>query len=981
MKAVLNKIRLDMTKNKIRTSVSICKGDTNSRQICITLINSGAVYEIPDNAVAVLLATKPDGKRVYNDCTVNGNEIVFDVTTQLIAYEGDVECQIELSDVNGTILTSPIFIIRVYEKTLDSTVLESLNEYKALTAFCTNAEAAATRAEENATQIDAQLKATGQLLTQKQACVEQLTAETQTYAENAEKNAQSATDMAGRSEKYATKAEEYAQRMELDAVLLDNYVAVAKESAQTATENKTSTDTNASNAALSEANAKQSETNAKQSETNAKQYETQSEKNLALCSDYADEASEYADRASNRENQACEWKDMAQEYAEEAGTCQKAAETAKTLAQTSEKNAQSYAQQALQTKNSALTEIENAKTDGIAVLEDKTAELLESLPQDYIQMSENVESHTAEIAEIKAQRTEDVDIYNTVLKDLDARMENKMNSIYTSNLGESHINDCQNGDIRNMKLYGATAQKRYSGTNLLEKMEAGSTTTVNGVTFTVRDDGGIMVSGTNETESDITVVLHDDAVNVLDRGNCFFSINGASESIYAQIYYIGNIQSDVTDKQLAFTSEEKTYTVVLKVKAGETVNNVVYATLTAEENGGVFEPYTGGEASPNACYPQELKAVEEINVRLCGKNLAGILSDKTMTTYGVATVRDAANQTITLNGTSTGDAGLSLLTDSCVYTGEKKGTLKAGTYCFQTDAKVSLHLYQADTTKAKSVSVSSKKTFTLEEDYDYCDMQIRWNTGTVFDNVAATVQLERGDTPTAYEPYTEQSFSVIPPKPLNAVGDCKDVCDVENGVWRYRTKTLSFDGSEAWKSETSGIGVRYYLVSDTVEAGISTDGKPAYSNLLELTKSTGTWTGKNCFSSHASKNMLYASLHGTETLEEFKQILAEKGFVITHQSDTEETTAISPDDMANLNALHTRYGSTHLFITDQNGNDITTWFDYHFNLKPYVEYVKGQLADGKELIYDMQAKQLDADVSNAWSLINAEYAAAVTDFS
>lgn len=571
--------------------------------------------------------------------------------------------------------------------------------------------------------------------------------------------------------------------------------------------------------------------------------------------------------------------------------------------------------------------------------------------------------------------------HTLALKDLDTRLESKMNSIYTSNQGENYVNDCQAGDIRSMKLYGATTQKRYTGTNLLEKMEAGNTATVSGVTFTVQDDGGIMVSGTNESETEIVFRLHDDTVNVLERGNYCFSAKGVSESVFANIYYVGNVQSDITDKTLAFTLEENTYTVVLKVKAGETVNGVVYVTLTAEENGGTFEPYTGGEPSPNPTCPQELTAVEEINVRLCGKNLAGILADETKTTYGVATVRDVANQTITLNGTSTQSTGLSLLTDNCVYTGEKKGTLKAGTYCFRSDAKITMHLYRADTLNAQSVSVSSGKTLTLEEDFYYCDMQVRWSTGAVFDNVTATVQLERGDTPTAYEPYTEQSFAVIPPKPLNAVGDYKDVCDVENGVWRYRTKTLSFNGSEAWKSETSGIGVRYYLVSDTVEAGINTENKLAVSNLLPLTQNAGTWSGKNCFSSHDSKNMLYVSLQGTETLEEFKKLLEENTFVITHQTDTEETIVINDDDLANLNALQTYYDTTHLFVTDQNGNDITTWFTYHFNLKPYVEYVKGQLADGKELIYDMQAKQLEADVSNAWSLINAEYAAAVTDFS
>lgn len=153
MRDVVNKIRLDLNLQKVRPSVSICKGDTLRRTIYITLLNSGTVYDIPDDAIATLLATKPDGKTVYNDCTICGNEISYTVTNQLIVVEGDVECQIKLVAGDGTEITSPVFIIRVYEKIFDESILESTNDYSALQSYCIRAETAAKGIENTAEQL------------------------------------------------------------------------------------------------------------------------------------------------------------------------------------------------------------------------------------------------------------------------------------------------------------------------------------------------------------------------------------------------------------------------------------------------------------------------------------------------------------------------------------------------------------------------------------------------------------------------------------------------------------------------------------------------------------------------------------------------------------------------------------------------------------------------------------------------------------
>lgn len=158
MKDTVNKLRIDLDRQKTRTSVSICKGDTLSRTIYVTLLNSGCVFDIPDSAIATLLAKKPDGKIVYNDCVTNGNEISFTITNQLIAVAGDIECQIKVT-CDDKVITSPVFLIRVYERLFDETILESTNDYSALQTYCSRAEKAAAKIDETIGNISESIKA------------------------------------------------------------------------------------------------------------------------------------------------------------------------------------------------------------------------------------------------------------------------------------------------------------------------------------------------------------------------------------------------------------------------------------------------------------------------------------------------------------------------------------------------------------------------------------------------------------------------------------------------------------------------------------------------------------------------------------------------------------------------------------------------------------------------------------------------------
>lgn len=99
---------------------------------------------LPDGLTARIYARKPSGKEVYNDCTVDGNEVTVKLTAQLLAEEGDVQCQIELSD--GDRVTSFSFAISVQKSLISDSAIESTDEYPALEGLIIKADKAITDA-------------------------------------------------------------------------------------------------------------------------------------------------------------------------------------------------------------------------------------------------------------------------------------------------------------------------------------------------------------------------------------------------------------------------------------------------------------------------------------------------------------------------------------------------------------------------------------------------------------------------------------------------------------------------------------------------------------------------------------------------------------------------------------------------------------------------------------------------------------------
>lgn len=101
--------------------------------------------------------------------------------------------------------------------------------------------------------------------------------------------------------------------------------------------------------------------------------------------------------------------------------------------------------------------------------------------------------------------------------------------------------------------------------------------------------------------------------------------------------------------------------------------------------------------------------------------------------------------------------------------------------------------------------------------------------GVTLNNFKWYPQLEHGSVATAYEPYIEQNVTITPPRTMNALGEYRDICDVEKGEWKWNTRKTSLD-SLNWVYYTGASLPLFYADlplsirgTDVSETGIISD--------------------------------------------------------------------------------------------------------------------------------------------------------------
>lgn len=563
--------------------------------------------------------------------------------------------------------------------------------------------------------------------------------------------------------------------------------------------------------------------------------------------------------------------------------------------------------------------------------------------------------------------------------------DKKITKFYASSQGDSTLSDSDDGKMQDMMLYGKSEQKQYSGKNLLNA--ALQTQTVNGVACTANGDGTFTLSGmaTANAYFEIFTFTFSKGVNYKLIG-C--PKGGDMDTKYG--LYVDQIWAKDNGQGVTFsvdeTLEEK---IIIIVVSGNSINNLVfkpmlvdadkYPSVTYDD----FEPYVGGIPSPNPDYPQEIKSVVEPVVKVTGKNILKLKSKKSITLGGI-TYSSNADGSLHLSGTRTSSATLVF---GNIYIKKGLWTLYV---INNTGNELNYYFLTAQNSRlvTRSFEVSENITTSL---------QIKGKEDGLTYNGDLYLMLIPGDRTSdkvAYEPYREQSVPLtgitLNAIPVSSGGNVtiegqqyiSDYVDVERGkVVRMVGKKI-LNGSETWVTNGKDGGRVLYTPLDTAKQCIYFNSNtrslnPVLSNMLLQSKEnyagvglykTSLYNSPN-IKDYPGKNWLYINIGKLKN--EAIQFLQNNNITVYYPLATPTEESLSDELAEKLKALQTYYPQTNLFITS-NQLDGYAIFNYPISLANGWNYVKQQIGDTRDYIYDM-------DLQMAQAYVNSEYAVALTE--
>ena len=409
-----------------------------------------------------------------------------------------------------------------------------------------------------------------------------------------------------------------------------------------------------------------------------------------------------------------------------------------------------------------------------------------------------------------------------------------------------------------------------------------------------------------------------------------------------------------------------------------------------------FEPYTGGIPSPNPDYPQEIKSVVNPTVKVCGKNL--LKATLGTTTQNGVTCTNNGDGTYTLNGTASVNTHFQIVQEG---TNISNGTYKV-TGC-----------PSGGSPEKYFIRCGSEGIAAWNDTGDGCTSIISNNrmvyrisiiAGVTVNNILfkpmiVDASLYPDATYDDFEPYHEQTVTL--PYTLNAIpvlagGNVtidgqqyvSDYFDVERGKLVRMCKEIDFTKitpvlyglnpetiSEECRFVYSQLGLKQQLSSVTYLTGA---GYMDHSYL----NSGGTWGDDRIgiFSHGQDVDKSQISIRvplntGRKTKEYFESIGGCKGVFI---AAAPEEIDLTPEQIQSFKSLATNYPVTNIEVSSDQLDEYTV-FNYPVSMENGWNYVKQQIGDTRNYIYDMDARTQDTDLQAAEAYVNSEYAVALTE--
>lgn len=516
-------------------------------------------------------------------------------------------------------------------------------------------------------------------------------------------------------------------------------------------------------------------------------------------------------------------------------------------------------------------------------------------------------------------------------------LSNKITKFYASNQGETHLADSDNGKIMDMMLYGRSEQKQYKGINLLPP--------------NIKYSEFIEVSIPKETK----VFAITDGTKFSGGNFLFFNADKTKREWFG-------LDKDATISTRTLTIDAKYVQNLLE--PGFDLSKVCLGI----GNEPIYEPYVGGQPSPSPDYPQEIKRVVNPTMKVCGKNLWD--NFKTLSLGNVEQkngtyIATADTMQVDITSSSIGARPL-LLKANNAYTFSLKTTVSISSPKF-----VCLRYTNGE---SNNIIFTNKNfvNFVPERDVEKIGFILY---ESVAGDKAYDVQLEMGSEATAYEPYTEQSVQL--PYTLNAIPVASggnvtingqqyiaDYVDVERG------KVVRMCEKKKLNTKNGVINEEYRLAFDIAPYSRIGNDQCIFS-AFEWTAWTTCAVGSMVYIKNIQKpnDELY-------TAQELKELSID--FDVIYQLLEQQETDLTPEQTQALKELVTYYPVTNISVNSEQLDGYTV-FNYPISMKNGWDYVKKQLNDNRDYIYDMDAKTQDIDTQSAEAYVNSEYAVALTE--
>lgn len=339
------------------------------------------------------------------------------------------------------------------------------------------------------------------------------------------------------------------------------------------------------------------------------------------------------------------------------------------------------------------------------------------------------------------------------------------------------LTDSSNMNIQELHLFGKTEQKTTKGINLLKTEQQDETR--DGITITRNDDGTYVLNGTATIDVDFSLTSKFPA----EKGKTY-RMTGISKEKSGIFMYVTDGSTSYSCASgvgvtFTYTSESGKKYIHLLIPSGKTLNNITvkpmivdgltYPNTTYDD----YEPYTGGIASPNPDYPQEIKSIENPTVSVAGKNLLVNNAKSKQIRNLIYTVNE--DKSISVKGTY--EVGKDV-TESDIYlfgTFKDEGQyvyIPKGCYSINTISVPNGTYIAREKTKGSIInSENIIKTLSEQDCYFYSWVFRITKDGTY--NSTIYPQMEVGNIATEYEPYKEIQSAQQTCK-LNGIDDVRD---------------------------------------------------------------------------------------------------------------------------------------------------------------------------------------------------------------